>query len=132
MRSKKSASVFAAIAGILAFCSVALAPSASAAPTLDSPPSTMATAGIWWQGSKAEVDNNPGNGAAAWIWLYSAGGEGSTVQYRTYDGAWGINLYTRAGTSTSWNLGRDVWAFRLCNHPDAAHQVYDCSGWVYF
>ncbi|MGW0296692.1 hypothetical protein ACWDYK_08235 [Streptomyces anthocyanicus] len=80
---------------------------------------------------EAQVDNNPGNGAAAWLWA---------ADYTTNDGfAAAVHVYYTDGSYQAWgptengtataSLPKDVSRFQVCKWFQGAH--YACSGWKY-
>jgi hypothetical protein len=87
-------------------------------------------------GLHGQLDTNPGNGFASWIWGYNPGKSDGFIRYQYY-GASGDHqdgqLYVPPfGGTKTLNLSRDVWRIRACfvdfiysngsNH-------YSCSNW---
>ncbi|MGW5063104.1 hypothetical protein ACWEQ2_38455 [Streptomyces sp. NPDC004096] len=88
-----------------------------------------ASAGALGAYYEAEVDNNPGSGAAAWIWVFTNGSpshvdyylEGDSTMHKYYSPSYGAN---------SMNLSKDVTSFRVCG-PNGAFGDTCTSTWAY-
>ncbi|WP_306185120.1 MULTISPECIES: hypothetical protein [unclassified Streptomyces] len=73
-----------------------------------------ASAGAESKYYEAQVDNNPGNGAASWIWVYSNSGYQAHADYYLEGDSTMHQYYSPVYGATSMNLGKDVTAFRVC------------------
>jgi hypothetical protein len=75
---------------------------------------------------QAQVDNNPGNGAASWIWVWSSGLGDHVDYYLNGDGSM-HKLYSPFADSASKSLSKDVTAFRVCGPNGFGADT--CSDW---
>ncbi|MFD8573381.1 hypothetical protein [Streptomyces sp. NPDC059639] len=118
---KRSAAVLTSVAA-LGVSAGLIAPQAASAGTARSATST-------WNGRtvEAQIDNSPGNGATAWLWLadYNAG---NAIAHVTYvDG-------TTAGWGPVWNtsasasLPKKVSRFQVCFYGNSTY--LHCSAWT--
>ncbi|MBP2704959.1 hypothetical protein JOL79_14150 [Microbispora sp. RL4-1S] len=82
-----------------------------------------------YAGASGQFDNNPGNGAASWVWIW-AGWDNSSArtEYQYYDGSTGA-VWANTGQSNTANLGKDVWRIRVCvSRWD--NTITWCSSWT--
>ncbi|TYB64768.1 hypothetical protein FXF51_20120 [Nonomuraea sp. PA05] len=80
---------------------------------------------IYYMSTQGEYDNNPGNGAQAWVWVWSNGAAGGRIVWEHYDGTGGT-MYVGHGVSASRNVSKDIWRARVCEHYSG---TYSCSPW---
>ncbi|MDX2709485.1 hypothetical protein PV350_42670 [Streptomyces sp. PA03-6a] len=104
------------------FASVLLAQPASANDTLH------------YKGAVAETDDNPGNGAASWIWI-SAGSlnwdfRAANLEYQLINGTSDV-LYANRGEAVARSLNSELKAIRLCVYTNYGDGYY-CSDWRYY
>lgn len=78
--------------------------------TLTAAPASAAVS-VSFQGAQAQYDNNPGNNAESWVWVYAANWAAARVEYRHYDGTGGSLSTT---SSASRTLNKDIWQIRVC------------------
>ncbi|MFF4243737.1 hypothetical protein ACFYY2_04610 [Streptomyces sp. NPDC001822] len=94
-------------------------------------PAAAASTGTVW-GARGQSDNNPGNGAQAWVWAYSGENDQARLTYQFYDNSTGqLNVWGK-GQSASANLSKDVWRIQVCV-PSAAQEgvSWNCTPWAY-
>lgn len=96
---------------------------------------TPASAASWFKhissnGDQAEVDDAPGDGAAAWYWIYNASNDGkpAVLQFRTWNGDYYSRTVGTNGAARAYEFDEDIWSFRLCKGDDP---FTGCSGWYY-
>jgi hypothetical protein len=98
---------------------------------LSAGPAAAATS-IKFHGTEAQVDNNPGNGAAGWVWVY-----GSTeyrvvegfVEYKFDDGVVHV-LRIGRGKSASRSTSSAIQSFRACTFRVIdGFPVNNCGEW---
>jgi hypothetical protein len=65
-------------------------------------------------GAQAAYDNNPGNGAQSWVWVYAGGTIHTKVTIHFVDGSSTYVEVYNPGYSQSFNLSKDVRYLRLC------------------
>jgi hypothetical protein len=87
-----------------------------------------ASVDLAYGGIEAQVDDNPGNGAAAWVWVYASSGHAGGVQYEFYDGNT-ASLSVGDGQSTAKSLAADVWRFQIFVFDRYGHASY--TAWKY-
>lgn len=98
-------------------------------------PASAAQTDLYWWGTHAAVDNNPGNGAPGWVWVYGtthAETSGGAIVYQLFDGktyeldAWG-------GQTASAYTSTPVKGFKAC-YSDfiSGSWTNHCSGWHWF
>lgn len=94
-------------------------------------PASAATRVYTSNGAYAELDNNPANGGASWIWWFGGGAGETWVQYKYYnDNTVHYTGKVGSGTSASINPGQDVWQIQVCNHYyHGQDNRTDCSQW---
>ncbi|MEV5155643.1 hypothetical protein AB0K81_27500 [Streptomyces werraensis] len=117
----KSFAKSAVVAATIAVAGVGIAaPSASAA---------SVTVSVW--GAQGQFDNNPGNGAASWIWAYTGSNYSARLDYQYYNDNTVRHLDVNGrNTSASANLSSDVWRIRICVPAGAMDGVtWVCSNW---
>lgn len=77
-----------------------------------------------------QVDTAPGNGAASWVWVYSASWtNGGAAMVRYVDGSsdW---FQTDYGTAQSWNTSKKIASFTACSYiwPGSGNQFrWECN-----
>jgi hypothetical protein len=97
-------------------------------------PASAAQTDVYWWGTHAAVDNNPGNGAAGWVWVYGTTHEetvGGAIVYQLFDGktyeldAWG-------GQSVSANTNTPIKGFKACfSDMYSGSWTNHCGNWVW-
>ncbi|WP_327111120.1 hypothetical protein OG206_00870 [Streptomyces sp. NBC_01341] len=125
----RAAAVVAALAAVGAGVSFAAPQSASAAAQTSR--SAMAT----WGGAtvEAQADNNPGSGAASWIWgadYRSGDSEGALVHVDYVDGSSESRGPIFNGSSSA-NLSKDIRRFQVCFYTTSGLYYHNCSAWTY-
>ena len=75
--------------------------------------------------AQGQFDNNPGNGAQSWVWVYAGPNTSATVEYQYYNGSTG-RISAKTWKSASASLGQDIWRIRVCAVKFVASS---CSGW---
>ena len=119
---KRSAAVVTAVAALGVGAGL-IAPQAASAGTSRSAIST-------WNGTKveAQVDNYPGNGEPAWLWIAAYNG-GSAIAHVDYvdgtSGGWGPVF----NSAQSTRLPKKVSRFQVCFYAPSTY--YHCSDWTY-
>ncbi|ACZ87619.1 hypothetical protein [Streptosporangium roseum] len=98
---------------------------AVAGTTLPAHPAAAATT-LTWYNSQGQFDNDPANGAQAWVWVWTVNPSGAKIEWQFYDGTGG-SLSVGAGASTSASLAKDVWRIRVCEVTPG--WGYPCSDW---
>ncbi|AWW41741.1 MULTISPECIES: hypothetical protein [Streptomyces] len=95
-------------------------------------PASAAEAGVSattlnFPGGQAQFDNNPGNGAQSWVWVWNNSQYSGTVRvdYQLYNGTIG-SLQADWGQGHSLNLAEDIWRIRGCWHI----QNWSCTDWT--
>lgn len=76
--------------------------------------------------SQAQFDNNPINGAQAWVWVWTGSSSTAQIRWEHYDGTSGT-LTTGPGPGLSASLSKDVWRIALCEVTPG--WGYTCSEW---
>ncbi|MEO3876339.1 hypothetical protein ABGB18_46890 [Nonomuraea sp. B12E4] len=79
-------------------------------------------------GAQGAFDNNPGNGAESWVWIWSGTSGAAGIEYRFYDNTSGYLEVIGHHTSATRFLDRDVWRIRLCVGSDRVKKT--CSAWT--
>jgi hypothetical protein len=79
---------------------------------------------------EAEVTNNPGDGAASWIWVWTnqSAYKAHTDYYLRDDGTM-HKYYSPLNGANSMDLPKDVTAFRVCGSNGGAGDT--CSSWAH-
>ncbi len=84
---------------------------------------------------QAQLDTNPGNGKASWVWAYNPTDNYAYVEWEyygasgnNYDYKWTIPPH-RTGTA---NADREIWRIRVCTQYTGVNgQVYyNCTNWT--
>ncbi|SCF76085.1 hypothetical protein GA0115259_102163 [Streptomyces sp. MnatMP-M17] len=98
-------------------------------------PAFAAQTEISFQGTRAAVDNSPGNGAAGWVWVYGSsqlGSLGGSVGYRLWDGTEG-ELAAAKGKTASKSTNSSIKEFRACfMYQVDGFDLKSCSAWRSF
>ncbi|SNX88437.1 hypothetical protein SAMN06272735_8886 [Streptomyces sp. TLI_55] len=127
-RFKRAAVVVAAVAtmGVGAGFAAPLSASAATQPTGFV---SYSNGGAYFE---AQIDNNPGNGAASWLWqadyTYNDAYAAVTHVYYT-DGSYAVWGPTYNGTTTA-SLPKDVARFQVCKWAAPSNNL-GCSAWKY-
>ncbi|MBP2702948.1 hypothetical protein JOL79_03920 [Microbispora sp. RL4-1S] len=98
---------------------------AAAGVSLTAQPASAATT-VDWYSAQGQFDNNPGNGAASWVWVYAGPNTSAAVEYQYYNGATGRVTANTWGAASA-NLGQDIWRIRVCVLRLVATS---CSNWT--
>ncbi|MEU0851241.1 hypothetical protein ABZ387_25230 [Streptomyces flaveolus] len=78
---------------------------------------------VW--GAEGRYDNNPGNGAASWIWVYTGDNSEARLTYILNDGSRHELTATGTYSSATASLNQDVRTIQVCtNFPTPV-----CSAW---
>ncbi|RBQ14062.1 hypothetical protein DP939_42560 [Spongiactinospora rosea] len=78
------------------------------------PPASAATT-VTTQHTQGQFDNNPGNGAESWVWVWTNAPLGGGIEWQYYDGATD-SLYTSNGTAQSLSPSKDIWRARAWHY----------------
>jgi hypothetical protein len=79
-----------------------------------------------YEGVQGQVDDDPGNGAASWVWAHANSDAVGGVQYEFYDGNI-ASLNVAYGSSVVKNTAADVWRFRVYSTNSSGNTSY--SAW---
>lgn len=98
-------------------------------------PASAAQVDAYFHGTHAAVDNNPGDGAAGWVWVYGStesGTIGGSIQYQYWDGSI-HELTVGRGATASRDTSSGIKGFRACtNNYIDGYDFQACGGWTYF
>ncbi|MFF4248792.1 hypothetical protein ACFYY2_30605 [Streptomyces sp. NPDC001822] len=96
-------------------------------------PASATQTGLEYWGTQVAVDNNPGNGAKGWVWVYGTTHSetvGGAIVYQLFDGttheldAWG-------GQTASANTSGPIKGFKACfsDISPAGAWTNHCGNW---
>ncbi|MFD1277850.1 hypothetical protein ACFQ51_55550 [Streptomyces kaempferi] len=86
-----------------------------------------------YYGTQVRVDNDPGDGAASWIWVYGSTEQGATgtkveILYSpTHTGVLGVG----PGEAAAIDLPEDVQAIDIYNYSNNGDGATRSTGWLY-
>ncbi|WP_186568647.1 hypothetical protein [Streptomyces sp. T12] len=89
--------------------------------------STAAITTVRYGSTEAQLDNNPGNGAASWIWVWNPV-KPAAVDYEDYNGNV-HRLYVDAGHAATTQPPVDIWRIRACQYETNGIGYYFCGNW---
>ena len=78
---------------------------------------------------EGQLDQNPADGAAAWVWGWNEfpSSGGGYIEYEFYDGSMS-ELYLNSAGGGSTELSAPVWRIRACSEVYAVGE-YSCGAW---
>ncbi|MEO3876338.1 hypothetical protein ABGB18_46885 [Nonomuraea sp. B12E4] len=90
---------------------------------LTAQPASADEVAVYWFDAAGAFDNEPGNGAEAWVWVWNGSHTVITLEYEFFDGSVGLLSTWGANSSRTAGLDRDVKRMRVCT------TQYVCSLW---
>jgi hypothetical protein len=91
-------------------------------------PQSASASVYWsWHGYQVEYDNNPGDRAPSWAWLFNGGANTAFVEVYLGGPNYNSSLLASPGKAAGHEYTADIQAFKVCEY---VHNTVECSGWM--
>jgi hypothetical protein len=96
-------------------------------------PASAAQITAYHNGAEAAFDNNPGDGAASWVWVWNGSKYPyAVVEFQFPSGVRDYHDVHGAWASTSFDVDSDIYRVRACTATSVIPKVnYSCGSWKY-